>query len=325
MARVHRRRDAGADGQRGGERARAERRLGDVLPHLQALDGLFVNLECCLSTRGTPWTDTHRQFHYRADPEWAIPALEAAGVSWANLANNHVLDFEQPGFEDTLDHLDDAGMAHSGAGETEQAAREPALVSVGDLDVAVVSVTDTASDYAASEDEPGVAYARLDVEQDDQRELVGESLRRAKDLDPDLLVASLHWGQRMVVNPPAHHERFGRWLVEQGVDLVHGHSSHVLHGVEHAGGAPILYDTGNFVDDFAPNRGLRNDLSFLFVAGVADGDVQRLELHPVKLTEDAVQEASEKQAQTARDLVRERSETYGTQFDRDGEALVVEF
>src|SRR6056297_3248655 len=84
----------------------------DLLNRLTALDGLFVNLECCLSTRGTPWQVTYRPFHFRADPDWAVPALEAAGVDGCALANNHVLDFGDPALLDTLDALDGAGIAH---------------------------------------------------------------------------------------------------------------------------------------------------------------------------------------------------------------------
>lgn len=298
---------------------------GDTLGHLEALDGLFVNLECCLSERGTPWTRTHRQFHFRADPETATASLAAAGVTWANLANDHQLDYGEVALGDTLDALDDAGIAHSGAGETAAAAWEPAVVSVGETTVAFVSATDTVPEYAAETgdtDGPGVAYARLNPDHDDQRERVGRAVERAREHDPDLLVASLHWGRNMVVDPPEKHERFGRWLAEQGVDLVHGHSATLVQGVEVHDGTPICYDTGSFVDDFAAGTGLRNDLSFLFVFGVDGGEIERIELHPVRVDDCAVRRASGQAAQQVRETVQERSSSYGTRFEHDGEALV---
>lgn len=108
---------------------------GDLFDRLQGLDGLFVNLECCLSTRGRPWQRTNRPFHFRADPAWAVPALRQAGVDWVSLANNHLLDFEEPALLDTLDVLDEGGIARSGAGTNVVEAREPATVTVGDLTV----------------------------------------------------------------------------------------------------------------------------------------------------------------------------------------------
>lgn len=298
---------------------------GDVLDHLGALDGLFVNLECCLSDRGSPWTRSHRQLHFRADPDLARAALASAGVTWANVANDHLLDYGEDALRDTLATLTEAGIAHAGGGETAAEAWEPSSVTVGKTTLSVVAATDTAPEYAAEtgeSDGPGVAYARLDPDSDAHRERVERAVETAADGDPDLLVASLHWGRSMVVDPPAHHERFARWLAEQGVDLVYGHGSSVVHGVEVHDGTPILYDTGAFVDDFAAASGLRNDLGFLFVVGVDDGTIRRLELHPVSGGDCVVERATGEAAAAVRETMRERSSPYGTDFERDGEALV---
>ncbi|MFB6305029.1 MAG: CapA family protein [Haloferacaceae archaeon] len=296
---------------------------GDLLDRLRGLDGLVVNLECCLSTRGEKWTRTHRPFHFRADPEWAVPALAAAGIDCCALANNHVLDFGAVALEDTLENLDAAGIARAGAGRDLDEALDPALVAVDGLDVAVVSLTDNTPEYAAGEGSPGTARVEIDVDDRRTRELVTEALSRARATDPDLLVASLHWGPNMVVEPPPSFREFGRWLVDRGVDLVHGHSAHVFQGVEVYDGAPVLYDTGDFVDDYAVDPDLRNDRSFLFEARV-DDDVQELRLHPTEIHDFAVHAAPEDVARRSRERMRELSAEFGTAFERDGEALVVE-
>jgi poly-gamma-glutamate synthesis protein (capsule biosynthesis protein) len=296
---------------------------GDVLDRLRSLDAMFVNLECCLSTRGRPWRRTHRPFHFRADPEWAVPALERAGVDACALANNHVLDFEVPALEDTLEHLDDAGIARSGAGRTLDEALEPAVVSAGDTRVAFVSLTDNTPEYATSEDSPGTARIEVDVEDESTRSTVREALRRARARDPDLLVASLHWGPNMVTEPPPAFREFGRWLVEAGVDVVHGHSAHVFQAVEVHDGSPILYDAGDFVDDYAVDDHLRNDRSFLFVLRVEAETPVELRLVPTEIRRMAVYEADGKVAAWSRQRMRERSAEFGTTFEWDGEALAL--
>ena len=45
-------------------------------------------------------------------------------------------------------------------------------------------------------------------------------------------------------------------LGRRGATLVAGHSAHVFHGVA----GRVLYDLGDFVDDYAVDRDLRNDL-----------------------------------------------------------------
>ena len=296
---------------------------GDVLDRLRSLDALFVNLECCLSTRGRPWRRTHRPFHFRADPEWAVPALERAGVDACALANNHVLDFEEPALEDTLAHLQEAGIAHSGAGRDLEAALDPAVVDADGLEVGFVSLTDNTPEYAAGEDDPGTARVEFDVDDEASRSTVREALARAREADPDLLVASLHWGPNMVTEPPPAFREFGRWLIEAGVDVVHGHSAHVFQGIEVHEGRPVLYDAGDFVDDYAVDDDLRNDRSFLFVLVVDGGVPVELRLVPTEIREMAVREADGAVAAWSRERMRERSAGFETTFRREGEALVV--
>jgi len=297
---------------------------GELLDRLQRLDGLFVNLECALSTRGEPWRRTDRAFHFRADPDWAVPALDRAGVDCCALANNHVLDFEVEALADTLDALDAADIAHAGAGRTRADAFEPAVVSVGECDVAFVSLTDNTPEYAATETTPGTAYVPIATEDERVRRRVRDAVERARAHDPDLLIASLHWGPNMVETPPESFRRFAHWLLDDGVDVVHGHSAHVFQGIEVYRGRPILYDTGDFVDDYAVDDRLRNDRSFLFELSVsAAGDLSELRLLPTEIDDYSVHPADEDAAAWSRERMRSLSEPFGTSFERDGSQLVL--
>lgn len=300
---------------------------GDLLDRLRSLDGLFINLECCLSTRGHPWQRTHRPFHFRADPDWAVPALERAGVDWVSLANNHVLDYEEVAFHDTLDHLDDAGISNAGAGKTVDDAREPVHVSIKGLDIVFVSFTDNTPEYAAGPDSPGVARVEFDTMDEENKQILEETLTTAREMNPDLLVASLHWGPNMVTEPPDAFRNTGHWLIEQGVDIVHGHSAHVFQGIEVYNNRPILYDTGDFVDDYAVDDELRNDRGFLFeLRADQDGTFQKLRLFPTEIHDCAVHEASSSAADWSRNRIRELSEPFDTEFEREDDAhLSVDF
>ena len=297
---------------------------GTLLDRLQELDALCINLECGLSTRGEPWERTHRPFHFRADPDWAIPALKRAGVDACALANNHVLDYEEVALRDTLDVLDEAGIARAGAGRTLDEALAPAFLDVDGLTLAFVSLTDNTPEYAADESAPGTAHVVVDVDDSETRDTVHDVLDRARRGDPDLVIASLHWGPNMVERPPESFRRFGRWLVKEGVDVIHGHSAHVFHGIEVHDGSPILYDAGDFVDDYAVDDRLRNDRSFLFELTVSqDGDPVELGLFPTEIDDCAVHEASPEAAAWSRDRMRSLSAEFGTSFDRDGAELVL--
>jgi len=292
-----------------------------LLDRLGGLDGLVLNLECCLSTRGQPRPG--RTFHFRADPSWAVPALSAAGVSAVSLANNHVLDFGPTAFGDTLAALDEGELAAAGAGLDRERAFAPAVAEAGDLTVAVVGLTDRFPGYTAGPATPGTAFVRMDRHDPLTRRWVGEALRRARQTDPDLVVASLHWGPNWAVRPAESQRSFARWLVDHGVDVVHGHSAHVVQGVEVYRGRPILYDCGDFVDDYVVKEGLHNDRSFLFELVVEGGRPTALRLRPVEIDGEAVHPAGSEAAGWLRDRIRSLSTPFGTSIERAGSGVRV--
>ena len=294
---------------------------GSVHDRLRSLDGVVANLEGCLSTRGerTPG----RGYYFRADPAWAVPALRAGNVACCALANNHLLDFGPAALRDTLAALDDGGIAAAGAGTDLAAARAPTVFDVGGVRIGLLSLTDQAPAYAAGPSTPGVAVAPLDSRLLDTRWFVRTALGRLREADPDLVVASLHWGPNWVALPHVGYRRFARYLIEEGVDVVHGHSAHVVQGVEAYRGGLVLHDCGDFVDDYVVKSGLRNDRSFLFEVTVADGRPSRVRLVPVVIRDRAVRRADAEAAAWLRRTMRERSRPFDTPFERAGDGLAV--
>ena len=256
---------------------------GTTLPVLQRADAVFANLECAITASQATWARYPKVFHFRAEPA-AVAVLQAAGIDCVSLANNHVLDFEVEGLKDTLDQLDRGGIRHAGAGLDLAAARAPVLLAAGGLKIGLLSVTDNEPGFAAAENSPGTFYGRLGEDEAIAAQL--ESLAAALRRDgADLVVLAAHWGPNMVTEPPPHFQAFARRLVDGGaVDLFWGHSAHVFQGVEPRRGGLILYDTGDFLDDYAVDPWLRNDWSFIFQVDLAERRIARLTLIPVVLT-----------------------------------------
>jgi poly-gamma-glutamate capsule biosynthesis protein CapA/YwtB (metallophosphatase superfamily) len=294
---------------------------GSTLDRLRALDGLVLNLECCVSTRGERWPD--KTYYFRADPDFAVPALEAAGASVASLANNHVLDFREPALRDTIAHLTGAGVEAAGAGPDREAALESVVVDVGGLTVATIALTDQWPAYAAGEESPGTAYVPLDRTDPTTRALVGDALERVSAAAPDLVLASLHWGPNWETAPDATQESFARWLIERGVDIVHGHSAHVLQGVEVYRGRPIVYDAGDFVDDYIHKERLHNKRSALFELVITDGTLDELRVVPVEIERERATLADGESAAWVREAMRERSAAFDTAVERMGDGLSI--
>jgi poly-gamma-glutamate capsule biosynthesis protein CapA/YwtB (metallophosphatase superfamily) len=244
----------------------------EVVAATRDTDVFVLNLECCISDRGTPWAAPGKPFFFRAPPE-ATETLRLLGVDCVTLANNHALDYGGVALADTLEHLDQAGIAVVGAGTDEASARRVAVLERDGFRVAVLGVADHPADFAAGADRPGIAFADL-------AHGVPEWLSRAvADADADAVVVTPHWGPNMMPAPVPHVRHAARALRDAGATLIVGHSAHVFQGVEDR----VLYDLGGFVDDYRVDDVLRNDLGVLWLIDLdRDGPV-RLEAVPLHL------------------------------------------
>jgi poly-gamma-glutamate capsule biosynthesis protein CapA/YwtB (metallophosphatase superfamily) len=263
---------------------------GDVLPHLAQADLRIVNLECALTNHLQQWTRTEKMFHFRADPK-AVRVLQAARIDACALANNHILDYEERGLRDTLRTLNATGIRHAGAGANAAEAAAPAMLeailleeaSASPCRVALLSYTDNEPDFAATTEHPGTNYLEISL-QEETLARIANDITQARTQGADLVVFSNHWGANFVERPSPEFRSFARRVIELGADIYHGHSAHICQGIEIYQGKPILYDTGNFIDDYAVHPQLRNDRSCLFKVMFAHGKLCRIELLPVSLS-----------------------------------------
>jgi poly-gamma-glutamate capsule biosynthesis protein CapA/YwtB (metallophosphatase superfamily) len=292
---------------------------GDVLPLLSSADLRIINLECAITEHKRPWSRTPKVFHFRADP-LAVDVLQAARVDACSLANNHTLDFEEQGLLDTLAHLKTAGIRYVGAGRNLEEAARPVLLEEG---VALVAFTDNEPPFAAGPDKPGTSYLPVSLEPEVLRR-VEEAVGAAREAGANTVVFSNHWGPNMVQRPRESFRRFARAVVDQGADVYYGHSAHVFQGVEIYRGKPILYDTGDFIDDYAVDPNLRNDRSFLFHVCVEGENLGRLELFPVTLPYARVELAKGTEREAILSHMLSLSDEMGTAFDRREDRLVFE-
>ena len=296
---------------------------GDVLPHLAQADLRIVNLECALTTHRRQWTRTRKTFHFRADPE-AVRVLQAARIDACALANNHILDYEERGLRDTLSVLDKAGIRRAGAGANDKEAAAPALLEVpgaAPCRLALLSFTDNEPDFAASADDPGTNYLEVSL-QEATLARITDSIAQARAQGAALVVFSNHWGANWVERPSPEFRSFARRVIELGADIYHGHSAHICQGIEIYRGKPILYDTGNFIDDYAVDPLLRNDRSCLFKLMFEHGKLCRIELLPVSLSVAHVELARGKEFEAISARMAMLCAEFGTKLMRRDDRLV---
>lgn len=261
---------------------------GDSLARLAdaAVDIRVVNLETSLTARGDPWPG--KGIHYRAHPENA-DTLVAAGIDAVTIANNHVLDWSEPGLEDTIQTLADLGVGYTGAGRGLEEAWHPESVPIGAGRVVILGVGTPTSGidprWAAGPGEPGVAL--IDRFSRGWKDEIGQALNR-KWREGDIMVVSIHWGPNWGYEVPEAHRRFARALIDEvGVDIVHGHSSHHPLGFEVYHDRLILYGCGDLITDYEGIQGhedFRPELGAWYLVDIdAKGGLQSLSLLPTRM------------------------------------------
>lgn len=243
---------------------------GDALPILDAWDPhvRVLNVETSVTTSDD--FAPGKAVHYRMHPG-NVGCLTVARPDVCVLANNHVLDFGLPGLVETLETFDRAGLAVAGAGRTIGEAQRAAAVEVGGQRVRVYAVGSDSSgvpaSWAATEDRPGVAYVP------DLSEAAADALlARIRDTTPPgdraVVVVSVHAGSNWGYRVPRSYQRFAHRLIEGGVDVVHGHSSHHPRPMEVYRGRPVLYGCGDLINDYEgieARDDFRSDLRLLYL------------------------------------------------------------
>ena len=274
---------------------------GDALDELErrAPDARIANLETAVTTCDEAWPD--KAIHYRMHPR-NVPCLAAARIGCCVLANNHVLDWGRPGLAETLAVLHADGIRTAGAGAEAREARSVAAIELpGAARVLVVAAAAQTSgvprEWEAQPQRSGVNLVG------DLSPAAAKALARsaaASRKPGDILLASIHWGGNWGYEIAPAERIFAHALVDEGVDVVHGHSSHHAKGIEIYRGRPILYGCGDFVNDYEGIDGeeqYRGDLRLMYFVdidardGVANIDVvtmrarrMRLERAPAEAT-----------------------------------------
>jgi poly-gamma-glutamate capsule biosynthesis protein CapA/YwtB (metallophosphatase superfamily) len=287
---------------------------GDMRNLVREADLFIINLETTLTESDKA---VLKVFNYKADPD-RVEVLKRAGVDIVNLANNHILDFDVEGMRETIQVLDQANILHVGAGDNENEARRHVVVEKDGIKIGIIGYSDNEPAWAAKEQNPGVNYVKVG----DTEEILNDIEKLKPEVD--LLIVTIHWGPNMRDKPSEEFINFAHELIDNGVDIIHGHSAHVFQGVEIYNNKLIMYDAGDFVDDYAVDPVLRNDRSFLFNVFVDKKGIKKLELIPVRIDFMQVNKAKMEDYKETVDRMKELSSQFGTEFKEEDDKLTVE-
>jgi poly-gamma-glutamate capsule biosynthesis protein CapA/YwtB (metallophosphatase superfamily) len=292
---------------------------GEVLALLDeaAPDVRLINLETTITADGQ--FAERKPVCYRMHPD-NLPVLTALRPDVCALANNHILDFGDQGLTDTVAALTRAGTQGAGAGADLPAARRPAVVNAhGEHRVLVGSVAMKSAgvpeSWAAHRDRPGVWLIRDPSQRDAANDVAAGVLAHKR--DGDVAIVSVHWGSNWGYAIAPSEIAFAHRLIDAGIDIVHGHSSHHPRPVEIYRGKPILYGCGDVIDDYegiGGHESFRADLRLLYLTHTdpVSGELTSLQMIPLRVRRMRLERAAQTDAEWLRTTIEHTSRRFGT-------------
>jgi poly-gamma-glutamate synthesis protein (capsule biosynthesis protein) len=275
----------------------------------------IINLETSITQSKDFWKN--KGIHYKMHPA-NIQVLQEARIDCCCLANNHVLDWGYFGLEETLLSLERAHLKKTGAGRNLEEARAPAIFQIpAKCRVLIFTYGAESSgvpaDWAATQSRPGV-----NVLNDLSHQSVDRVIAHIRTISKaeDFIVFSVHWGNNWGYRLSTAEIEFAHRLIDEGgVNVIHGHSSHHVKGIEIYKSKLILYGCGDFLNDYEGITGyeeFRGDLSLMYFASFdpGGGSLRSLEMIPTKMQAFQVRRASGKDAEWLKTILNRECERF---------------
>ncbi|MHC4270391.1 MAG: CapA family protein [Planctomycetota bacterium] len=292
---------------------------GDALEELERVrpDLRLINLETSITKSDDYWKN--KGINYRMHPD-NIACITAAKIDFCSLANNHVLDWGYSGLAETLETLQKVNVKSAGAGQNLQEAETPAVMEVqGKGRVVVFSygleTSGIPPGWAALNDRAGVNLIEDLSNETTQR--IKEKVKEVK-RQGDIVVVSIHWGDNWGYKIPYEQIEFAHELIDgMGVDVIHGHSSHHVKGIEVYNDKLIIYGCGDFLNDYEGIGGykkFRSDLNLMYFVNVepSTGKLIQLQMTPTQIKQFKVNRASMSDSKWLRNTLNKEGKQFGT-------------
>lgn len=209
-----------------------------LIRKMRSCDYMVLNNEFSISNRGKAMKG--KAYTFRA-PRRNVKLLRQLGVDAVSLANNHVYDYGERAFLDTLSALENNGIKYTGGGKDSKEAKKPVYFQSKGKTIAVIAAT-RAEKYiltpAAGKHSPGVFRTYDDTQ-------YVRAIRRAKK-KADVVIAFVHWGTEYSTKLESAQTSQAKDYINAGADVVVGAHTHCLQGVGYYKGKPIFYSLGNY-------------------------------------------------------------------------------
>lgn len=204
------------------------------------VSSILENDDLTIANLETTFTDADesyrvdKKFNFKGDKDYTNILTEGS-VEVVNLANNHIKDYGEKGYNDTIANLEEANIPYFGYDNY-------SIIEEKGKNIGLAGIPGWSEEAA--------------------KENIDKAITYFKENNTDLIIITFHWGIEREYKQSKGQENIGRYAIDKGADLVIGHHPHVLQGIEEYNGKYIVYSLGNFV--FGGNRNPKDKDTMIF-------------------------------------------------------------
>ena len=174
-------------------------------------------------------------YTYKADPMY-LNILKESGITYFGVVNNHMGDYLQSGFDDSIKNFNLSGIEWFGTNELSSGS-----VELGDI------IVDRKQIFEEGGFKVGLVAYNGFYESYATDEMIIRDMEYFKRDNMDYIIALVHWGGQNTHDVTPRQKSYGRHLVDMGIDLVIGGHPHAIQEVEEYKGKRIYYSLGDFL------------------------------------------------------------------------------
>lgn len=158
-------------------------------------------------------------YHFKGPKEY-VNILTSSSIEGVTVSNNHIYDYGEEGFKDTIDTLRENNLDYCGEGY--KILKEIKGIKIGFL-----------------------GYQGW-IDSEELKNTIREDIKELRDNGAKIVIPYFHWGEEKAFEPNETQMNLARYSIDSGADMVLGSHSHVIGTLENYKEKLIAYSLGNF-------------------------------------------------------------------------------
>lgn len=158
-------------------------------------------------------------YHFKGPKEY-VNILTSSSIEGVTVSNNHIYDYGEQGFKDTINILTENNVDYCGEGY--KILKEIKGIKIGFL-----------------------GYQGW-IDSNELRDTIREDIQELREIGAKIVIPYFHWGVEKSSKPIETQISLARYSIDNGADMVLGSHPHVIGTLENYKGKLIAYSLGNF-------------------------------------------------------------------------------